>query len=81
MVVNTIKFFPRRTERLRIMIGVHIVVTESFMGGIDSWAWQGIECKILAHQLTNTGVDHTTKDGFKVLYHLNMKVRVVRGYS
>ena len=83
MVVNTIKSFPRRTERLRIMIGVHIVVTEIFMDGIDSWARQGIECRMPARYLTltHTGVDHITKDGFKVLCHLNMKVRNVRGYS
>ena len=79
-VVNSIKCFPRRIEHLRIMTGVHIVVTESFMAGIGSWAWQAIECKILAPQLAVIGVDHITKDGFKVLCHLNMKVRAVRGY-
>ena len=63
------------------MTGVHIVVTESFMVGIDSWARQGIECKIPAHQLAVIGVDHITKDGYKVLCHLNMKVRDEREHS
>ena len=63
------------------MIGVHIAVIESFMAGIGSWDWQGIDCKIPVLHLELIVVDHITKGGFTVLCHLNMKVRDTRGYS